>query len=1073
MGKKSDVSGSLDGPEITRVRYDDGALSVSWSAESDPGTTFRVYVFDGTRPVAEAETGSAAHAALPVDLAVAGGYEVAVCGFAAGVPRQWSARIPVVTDSIAVERAETDPVTGALTLHWTAAEGDRFLVRLEANGLRAVPDSAAAGGSFTPDQPPPPGVTVTAALAHVRDHDGTVCVGAYGPRFAVPAQRPELLAVDFADGVLSAKWTGVPGADGYRVSVLSDGHPCFQESTSASTTSLETTPGVTGRHAHAVVVQALSAAGSGPPSAPLPVLLTAPEPTAVRSDRSTVSVDVAPPPGPPPTAYLVALLRDGVTVQRATLGVADTLMFAAPETVSPGAAYCVSVRAQTGRSTGPAATAPAVLAAPALSSVVCRTDLTITAEAGEPPVAPLAEARLQVDGVPGSPCRLDAAMTAVFPVPDGDVTVAVRGIDGIATGPWSDPVPALTRRADFTDARVEADRVALAWKGRPGATFRAAVGPAAVVTAGRTADLPLSGDTATVAEVAGVATGPVTTLALPTNAVQITHASVDAGRRVTLTWTGGSLPLMTGLQPVVRWADNTLELDVARTAAPLVITLPDEVPNAATVALRSVSLLGSGPYGNAVPLLTVAPTGLTVTYDGAVATAAWDPAQNASVDRYTVVLSRPGAADAVVITSDPRARFDLRLVAASTTAPTVTVAAMAGGVARGLPSAPVPLFTQALFPGRSFLAPQLGPVLAPTDITLGLPELFTTRQTGALALPLGLTLAPGGSASYAYTLRIPASSPVWAFSGRTDVPAQWTALLTQLELLGITSYGVAALGEAVSRSMPQTFTETLFFAYGLRFDRGCFDLRPGLVLRVEYENYQVTPGQQPNLLSGYVTTAVADYEVASCDRSGRRADGLDAFLNALTQQGVVVPPPTPPPAGQSYGGGGVIDLFAPTMQLPFTRVVYPPEALQTTSPGSSLPQQNVLFLAGTTLSALDTATDNVRRRSSPGPGVAAAYLRGRGTVRPMVRISVDGVPRLVPLGTTLGNVLASEGRRPPDFALPLSGVTLRRARAAAVPASGPVGDWPVTVGWSGLDPAVLDLPLLHGDRVGLPGGDRP
>ena len=1074
MGGKPDASGPLSGPVIKRVQYNDGVLSVSWHADRNTATTFRVHVFDGTRLVAEAETGSAAHVSMAVELGDGGSHEVTVCEVDAGAPRQWSARIPVVTDSVAIDRAETDPVSGAPTLRWAAAEDDEYLVRIEVNGAPAGPDSPAVGGSFTLAQPLPPGSTVTAAPARVRHHHGTVSIGPYGPRFVVWAQRPELIAVGFEAGVLSAEWTGVPGADGYRVSVLRDGQVCFQDITPASTTSFETEPGITGRLAHAVVVQALSAVGSGAPSAPLPVLPIAPELTAVRSDGSTVSVDVTPPPGPAPTAYLVALLRDGLPVRSATLGVTATLSLTVPETVTPGVAYSVSVRARSGRSTGPAATAPALLAAPVVSSIVCRMDLTITAEAGKLPANALMEARLQVDGVPGSPRRLDADRTAVFSAPAGAVTVEVRGLDGIATGPWSEPVPALTERVAFTAARVEENRVSLAWEGRSGATFRAAVGAAGVVTGGQTADLPLSGGTASIAEVAGVATGPVTTLALPANAVRITYGSVDAGRRVTLQWTGGSPPAMTGLQPVVRWADNVLELDVARVTYPLVVTLPEEVPNAATVALRAISPLSTGPLGNAVSLLTLAPTGLDVTYDGAVVTAAWDPAPAPSVDRYAVVLSRPGAADVVVTTREPRAHIDLRLESATTTAPTITVAAMAGGISRGLPTAPVPLFAETLFPGRSFIAPQWGPVFTPTDITLGLPELFTIPQTGTIPLPLGLTLSPGGSTPYAYTLLIPAASPVWNFTDRTDVLAEWRALLSQLEDLGITSYGVAALGEAVSRSMPQTFAETLYFAYGLRFDDGCFDLRPGVVLRVEYENYQVSPGAESNLLSGYVATAVADYEVASCDRYGRWAAGPDAFLNALTQQGVVVlPPESPQDPSQAYGGGGVIDLFAPTMQLPFTRVVYPPEVLQTTSPGSAYPQQNVLFLAGPRLSALDTATDNVRLRDAPGPSVAATYLRGRAVVRPMIRISVDGAPRLVPLGTTLGNVLAGEGRRPPDFALPLRGVTLRRARAAAVPAGGPVGDWPVAVDWSGVDLTVLDLPLLHGDRLSLPGGDGP
>lgn len=1072
----SGARGQVDGPVIRKVRYDEDALSVTWNPVGDIAARYRVTVFEGASPVAEADAGSAVHVRLPVDLAPGSEHEVAVCAFGTdGAPRGWSARVPVVVGTVAVDRVETDPVSGAPTLHWTAGD-DEFLVRLDVNGAGAGRERSITGWT-SPVPQPPAGACAVAAVAVVRRHGGAVSVGPYGPRLLLPTHRPALLAVGFAGERLHAEWSASAGAEGYRVSVLHGGQVLWQHTTDAVTTSLEEplprSPGRTnggdGRPACAVVVQAVGAAGSGPPSAPLPVLFAAPRVTGVRSDGATVSVDVTPPPGPAPTGYDLTLLRDGAAVRTATPGVAPTLSLPLPDVVVREATYTVSVRARAGRSAGPAATAPAVLTAPRLSSVVCGTELAVTATMAARAADPRMEAMLRTGGSAVSK-HLDAGSSAVFPVPGGDgpVTLAVRAVDGVATGPWCEPVPAVTGRVDLTAVDVDADRVTLTWDGREGATFRATVGRNSVVTAERTAQLPLEhgAATATVAEVAGVATGPIASVTVFTDTVRITHAAVDAGRKVTLAWAGATWPPLTGLQPIVRWADNTLELDVMRVSSPLVLTLPDEVPNAATVALRGVSLTGTGPLGNSVTLLTVAPAGLDVDYDGAVATAAWEPAGSPAVDRYAVVISRSGAADIVLTTAEPRIRAELPPSAAAS-APALTVAAMAGGRARGLPTAPVPLLTEALFIGPSWIAPQHGPVPAPGDITLCLPELFATPQSGTLNLPLGLTLAPVRSTPYSYTLLIPKASPLWDFTARGDVVSQWTSLLSGLERLGITPYGVAVLGEAVSRAVPQTFTESLFLAYGLRFDQGCFDLRPGVVVRVEYEGYQVAPGQQANALSGYVTTAVTDYEIASCDRSGRWSSGLDAFLNALTQAGVTVPPPVPPAPGQAYGGGGLLDLFTPTMQLPFARVVYPPESLQTTSPGSLLPQQNVLFLAGTTLSSLDTATDNVRRRGAPGPGVAAAYLRGRAVVRPMVRISVDGAQRLVPLGTTLGHVLAGAGRRPPAFALPLTGVTLRRARAAAVPAGARPGDWRVAVDWAGLDAGVLDLPLLHGDRVGL------
>ncbi|MFF4422408.1 hypothetical protein ACFY04_16770 [Streptomyces sp. NPDC001549] len=1056
-------------PVIRRVRYDCGVLTVSWSgpAQPRPETTYVVQVLNDGHTVAEAWAGAATNASLPLDVAPGLIYKARIEMYKGNSGPTDSPEVTIVTETSTVERAETDPVSGALTLSWKAADTDDFLVRLVVNGTAPDPGAPVTGGSFVVKQPPPPGSTVAAALARVRTDGDAVSIGPYGPGFAAPTGRPELLAVEFDDGLLSVAWAAVPAADAYWISVLNDHgvfFPAAEVHAPATTAGLE--PGIDDDGAYRVVVQAVDKAGSGPPSPPLRIRLTLPDVTSAASDGATVSMEVEPPDFAP-TAYDAVLFRDGVPVRRETLSPAPTLSLAVPEPLPRGAAYAVSVRGRAGRSAGPAVTAPVVPAAPAVASVVCDEDLVVAATAGALPEGVPIEAVLYVDGVPGTPQQVDEDGIAVFPVPDGNVAVAVRGVDGVATGPWSVPLPAPTEPADLTLARADGGRVALAWGGPPDGTFRAAVGDTALLVQGQAADLPLTSGPATVAQVAGVARGPVASLDLVTAGPRLTDVAVGAARSVALEWTPPESPPLTGVQPVVRWDGAEVELEVQPvTGDPIVLTLPDGIPNTAAIALRGLAGTAVGPPGNAAALLTVAPAAVRVAYDGADLRVSWAALPSPLVDGYRVST----VVDETVTTLfDTTATSGSRPVEITDTSTTVVVQALAG-LAVGAPSEPVPVFVEALFVGGSYVAPQLGPVLAATDITLRLPELFVTRQAEAVDLPLGFVLTPAGSGPYAYTLLIPATSPVWDFTDRPDVIAEWATLLSQLQPLGITPYGVMALTEAVSRSMPQTFAETLYFAYGLRFDRGCFDVRPGIVMRVEYEGYQIAPGGQGDPLSGFVTAGVADYEVASYDNSGTWTNGLDAFLDELAQQsGVDVPNPSGPPnrQGQLYGSGGVLDLFAKALRLPYARLVYPKTLLPTTTPGSLWPQQNAVLLAATSLGALDAATENVRRQDPPGGGVAAAYLRGRAVVRAMVRISVNGAPRLVPVGTTLGNVLASEGRRPSAVPVPLRGVTMHRPRTAAAPADGPAGDWLVVPGWEPRDPAALTLPLLHGDRLDL------
>lgn len=1052
-------------PVITRVRYQDGVLTVSWTGSTGLGIGFLVMVWNGSTKVVDASVGTANSARLLVEVPPGETYEVQV-----GASGRASAKVAILTATAAIELAETAAATGALTLSWPAAGPDRCMVRLVVNGGAPDPESPpVAGGSLRIDQPPPAGSTVAAALARVRESPGLVVIGPYGPAFAVPTAEPELLAVGYEAGRLSVAWHAVPGADGYRVSVLTErgvlGTPV---EVAAPATTAELEPAITDPGRYLVVVQAVGEAGTGPTSAPLGIPLTAPTITGVTSNGSTVSIDLRPPDSAPtaPTGYAAVLLRDGVPVVRESLGPAGTLSLAVPEPRPRGAAYTVAVRAQLGRAVGPAASAPAVPATAAVGAVVCDTDLVVTAGAGHLAAGVPIEAVLLADGVPGTPERVGPDGTAVFTVRPGRLAVAVRGVDGVATGPWSAPVPAPSAPVAVTLARADGGQVALAWSGPADGGYRVAVGDTARLIQGQSARLPLTADRMTVAQVAGPARGPVTALDLVTSGPRLTEVAIGGDRAVTVRYAPPPAPPLTAVRPVLRWDGTEFEAaDQPAGPGELTLTLPDGVPNTATLALRGVAGAAAGPPGPAAVLLTAAPGGLRVAYDGSTLRVRWTALASPLVDGYRVSLTADGTETVLGDTHAPEGSWPVEI---ADPAATVTVRGTAGP-ALGAATPPVPVYTGTLVVGGGHLAPQWGPELTPHQLTLGLPELFAPPRREPVPLPFGCRLTPAADGPYPYLLHVPADSRMWDFTERPDVIAAWAAAFPGLGALGLTPYGYAALGEALSRAVPQTFAETLYFAYGLRFDQGHFDLRPGLVLRVEYESYQTI--QADTAVSGFVTGGVADYEVASYDNGGTWTTGLDAFLAQLTLWGgTAVPAPVWTREGQLSGAGGALDLFAaPLRERPFARLVLPvnqPSALSS-SKGSPWPKDNAVLVAAAGLAGLAQATDHLRGRATAFGDAAAAYPRGRAVLRAMVRVSVNGAPRLVPLGTTLGNLLAGAGRRPAAVPLPLDGVTLHRARAAAALADGPDGDWPVLPGWRPRDPAALDLPLLHGDRLDL------
>lgn len=1349
------VGGSKPGtPTISRVRYDAAVLTVSWQADANPATTFVVYVLAEGVPVARAEAGTVMHAWLPVELGPAVEHAVVVQAMVGASEGPTSEPVRILLDEPTVSSATTDPVTGDQVVTWDGRDGASYVVRLRVDGATAGLDRAVVGPSVTLAPPPqPPGCSATVAVAEVVEDAGATSIGPFGPAFALPTARPDLLAVVRDDGAVAASWTAVPGATGYLLSVLQGdaARPVAQADVAGPATETTVAATLDPPGPYRAVAQAVFTTGSGPASEPVPVLLAAPGVTATTGADHAVTVTVTAPDGPAPWAYELVLGEGGDPVERRVVPATGAdLRLPVGWRVDPSATHDVTVRAMAGRSTGPAASAPAVLAAPEVASITCGDRLTVRADRGTLPADGLAlDAVVLVDGEPGPVQRMEGG-AATFDVPAGrPVAVAVRGVVGAGTGPWSAPVPAVVDAPTVAAARYAAGRLEVAWDGPADGTFLVAatsgvVTVASTTTTGATAGLALdAGDGQAAFDVAvtrldGVATGPSAVVPLVTAGCRVTAATVGADRELEVGWEPPAAPAdLTAVQAVLTWGTSWAALaPVPPGTQPVRAPVPADVPSGALVAVRAVAGVATGPTGEAAPVVTAAPTGLAVDYDGADLGVTWHPMADPAVDRYTVtvgsapavftappatlpfaggervavtvagmagvttgatctpvpviveapsltrvvhdgtavelgwtpvadeavtgyVASAPGAVAAVaagttavglalpagpasvtvratgagtlgrpseavaVVTTAPAvtAAFDpvtgdvavdwgpvdgatgyhaavldgarvvveadvpaapwtvpagtcpaggdyravVRATAStascevagppSTPAPVVATApasvattydgatvraswepvrspavtgyrvlarsgdrtavlgvttssggswpltataadatalvvqALAGGSV-GAASAPAPLFTAALHLAAAgsgtapYVVPQTGPPLTAADVHLYLPDLFPQPPDPAdlptRLAPLLVTLEPASGQGFSYRLTVPADSPLWRFDGsavRTDLTAAWVDFLKVLqgEKLRATAAGVLAVQDAAARSLPQTFLETLFFSYGVRFDRGCVDLRPGVVLRVEYESYQTFGSQvsESAYLSGYVTTAVAEYEVASYRGGATPLTGLDAFLgNLAAARGTSVTPPAPPDPNRAYGSGGVVDAFFTQFQQPFCRLVYAPTFLPTNTVGSAYPQMNPVLVAGSTVADVEVATDNVRAGRAPGRNVASLYFRGRTALTAMVRVDVGGERRLVPLGTTVGNALAGDGRRPPGVGLALPGLRMTRGRggavldAAAVAAGYDVrSSWDVRLDWSPGNGAWLDLPLLHGDRL--------
>jgi hypothetical protein len=937
-----------------------------------------------------------------------------------------------------------------------------------------------------------------------------------GPRSAalsiLISKAASLSASADADGILVDFAPSPPPTRQYAVTLLAGGNPVTLTWVAAPPARLSFNGALPGT-AYSLKVTPVSEDGlsTGPDSDALPVMLVAPTISTLTTEGTSLSIGVAAPDagGIAAGSYLVDLLREGIPVQRLSgvVPLDGKLSIPISQTHDPAGRYSVQVYPVAGNATGLSAKADVLLAAPTVAGATVlvgngSSNVNVLVQRGTLAGDALKfEAVLIADGVMGTPVAVSQGQ-ATLPVPTGAKVclVAARASLLTATGPWS-PGVAVPVVPPVVSATYDGRSLACAWTGDANAGYRVQVvkagGDVAVETVaqGLSTILTFAADVgevylARVIELAGVAVGPTGTLALVTDGCPITSAATDANGSVIVKWQSPAAPAsgISGFQPVVVWNGTETALPTqppGTTQATL--PLPANIPSGAAIAIRALAGTSTGPRGGAASILLGLPVNLSVKWDGQKLTATWGAVADERVDGYIVTLAVNGSESQVQRVTGTQFQIAFAQPTDPNASASVFVSA-ADGASSGPATSPVPVFASGLYLSTDtnppYLAPAITPARAPYDIVLYLPQIFSTPpQTTQLPSAAPFALAPTTTTPFKYTLTIAATGIAWTFTSdtvRDNLQTAYTAFLSTLESLTATPLGIRTVRDAISRVMPQRFAETLYYAYGFSPEQGYIDLVPGMILRAEYEAYQY-PGAHVTdaaFLAGFVTAAVAEYEVASYVSSGNRYTGLNTFLARIAAaQGVSVPAMSPDPTGRAMGAGGIFDAFFTQFQQPYCRLVYPPGILKQDSAGSPFPYKNPMLLGASNLSDLKTATDNVRNSITPGGSIASFYFRGRVTLSALIRVVVNGVPAVVPVGTTVGNILASLGARPPAAGLPLSGITLTRPRATAITDSSvaqsgyPVGEgWSIRLDWStgttdGTTGDRLELPVLHGDQL--------
>ncbi|MEM8613879.1 MAG: LamG-like jellyroll fold domain-containing protein, partial [Cyanobacteria bacterium P01_H01_bin.105] len=326
---------------------------------------------------------------------------------------------------------------------------------------------------------------------------------------------------------------------------------------------------------------------------------------------------------------------------------------------------------------------------------------------------------------------------------------------------------------------------------------------------------------------------------------------------------------------------------------------------------------------------------------------------------------------------------------------------------------------QAAFPDTQTAI--LPPVLRDAETITSSQEIFKLTQTDQQAQ---LTLSLAGQSN-------------------DQIAGDYRDFLTQVSNRAARPSGFEQIRQRLADLLPVVVSDALQYVYS--YDRQMVDLKGGMRLRVEYQNYQFVHPVDRTAENGFISSGTAYYALHFEAGGAQEFLGFDPFLSAV--------PTALESSGQ--GTGGLVDLLRPGNRKPFYRLMYPDEFV--TDQGRIGAERVALLIGANDFNTLEQATNYYlnpsEARIQPPTNIALVYFRGRATVVPEIGIFVQEQPDFVPVGTTLRQVAERYGQ------------AALRARPQRLVHEGVNNNPDYRFINLGTSATALDLPLLQGDRI--------
>ncbi len=594
--------------------------------------------------------------------------------------------------------------------------------------------------------------------------------------------------------------------------------------------------------------------------------------------------------------------------------------------------------------------------------------------------------------------------------------------------------------------------------------------------------------------------GPVSAEVDAIAAVPVITEAIYDGTKVSVTWeavtntagiTGYSATL---LDPETLKPTGNPATVTGATATTVNITATLETYLRYFVAVQATGASSSGALGKAVELISTPPIVTAVDISVASVSIFWTNSPCPSVSGYVVKISDNAytPTDKTIVTEVSSVTFANDLTPAQVH---VTVTARSN-LATGPRSRQVNLFgtDESFYPlpvsntdNTPYLIRSATNQPAAVDITFAFPDVFTSAPA---TLPdAGTFKLETNSAStvYPYKLTVASDSDAWNFdaTSRSTLATDFLNFIKKMEMpegtnVLIKGGALAMVRQSIALGLPLLYSEIPRYMYAFNPDDqtgGYVDLVPGMRLRVDSEVYQSTP--PANNQAGYITNGSATYEIHSYvdGQSSDLKTGFDAFLSAM--QRTTVPSPLD---SVNSGGAGVIDLYTSGGRLPYYRLLYPGSLHDPKYTGLVNQTDLPVILGATNYNTLITATEQyINNGNFSGlTGIFPFFFRGRSIPVPEIAVTLNGEKRWVPVGSTVANLLETEGSLPQLVNATVSGFIMERSIGGLTDntsAAGNVAAKAVTTNRVRLEyavstftpaqPGFFGLPLLAGDLITL------